>query len=1257
MNKWFKKFPYPGWLVTIIAMLTISTVAYQLEEKTFSHESLVADVQRDFNNKENDAFQMATKGMFDNILKHNETARLPSDFLFYILKDTTTFLWNTTVVDMPSDIRQHADEYLHGKLSKLKNGYYYLQAWPITKTNTGTTVYSAFTAIPIFYEYPLENQYFKSYFQASPKIPNTTAVLDQMEKGAYPVYKKDGTPAFFLKFHQAPEEYYVAGWFTWLLAILTCLCIIFWIHELTYGLGIKKQKPIYGFFILVPTTYIITFLLQRAEFPTGFQNSKIFSPELYSSSIGIKSFGTLMINVMLDSWCLAYLIAYVNLEQLKFAKNKIIDWTLRLGIVAFIVFYLHLYAIFAISKMERDSKISFEAGNYSSLNIYTFLGIFTVVVITINIMLLLSTANSLLHNVAKKKYFKFLILTSFVATLVFWVFRDAFNWFYCFYCFLFFLALCNMFLIDKYGFPLKKKRNQYDLKIASSGYVWFAILCSWATLEIFYFNFAKEMELRKVFAYKQEQKNVGNTTFNFIGIMDNLQEDSLVNGYFQDMYNPARKSNVTQYITHVYLNDYYKKFNIGVYFYDKNRKPILEEDTVDQTLLKYADSINKGTFNYGLVDVESIQDGDYIYWFLSPYLNAAETDTLGYIGFNIYADKRFRKGNLNPFFTVRRNPTDEQYYNNYSYAIYFNTHLWTQEGDIVFPSVLRDTINKGEIKFAENTLYSSSLLYRSSKDEIVKVVYTRNVITNIISLFSYVLAILLLLSAVIFLVRYLIFYPGKIWLIYRNFTLTIRSKVNMTILVTVFLSLFVVGFITLSFLATRYKETQRKSLQSLLMFYSQYISHSAEEGSIDFEAMQSNSYSTYSEFSYRMCRLAEEQGAEVNIYNLNGRLIASSQIELYKNGLLSRFMDRSMLLNLRNNSLYNSIKTEKLGNLSYQSLYAPIKNKYDKTVAYMNIPYYASGKELANEMSSVVVTLVNVYALVFFLSGLLALFISNSIIKSFHLLIEQFRNIRLHHNEHIHWPYRDEIALLVNEYNSMMRKVEIMASRLARTEREAAWRDIARQVAHEIKNPLTPMKLNIQYLQQAIANQRPDIEELALKVSDVLIEQIENLNIIATEFSSFAKMPDAVPEHLKLHESLSKLIELLEKDSKSKVELITPQDNLTVYMDKNYFIRVFTNLIQNAIQSIEKEDEGIITISYEQKEHNIVIAIEDNGSGIPKDLQDKLFQPYFTTKSSGTGLGLPMTKNLIENSEGSLWFETKENVGTKFYIRLPLGES
>jgi nitrogen fixation/metabolism regulation signal transduction histidine kinase len=213
---------------------------------------------------------------------------------------------------------------------------------------------------------------------------------------------------------------------------------------------------------------------------------------------------------------------------------------------------------------------------------------------------------------------------------------------------------------------------------------------------------------------------------------------------------------------------------------------------------------------------------------------------------------------------------------------------------------------------------------------------------------------------------------------------------------------------------------------------------------------------------------------------------------------------------------------------------------------------------------------------------------------------------------------------------------------------------MARQVAHEIKNPLTPMKLNIQYLQQAMKNDNPNIKELGERVSNSIIEQIDNLSYIASEFSNFAKMPEAKPEELEPGALLGKALELYANDEGLKVTIQKTEEKLLVMADHSQLLRVFTNLLENAKQAIPPERQGEIHVSLAREGNDLIISIADNGTGIDDEVSKRIFQPYFTTKSSGTGLGLAMTRKIIEFWKGEIWFETVVDKGTTFHIKLPL---
>ena len=353
----------------------------------------------------------------------------------------------------------------------------------------------------------------------------------------------------------------------------------------------------------------------------------------------------------------------------------------------------------------------------------------------------------------------------------------------------------------------------------------------------------------------------------------------------------------------------------------------------------------------------------------------------------------------------------------------------------------------------------------------------------------------------------------------------------------------------------------------------------------------------------------------------------------------------------RENSLV--IQNERIGRLSYLSCYFPLRTDEGETIGYLNVPFFSSEKELNFQISNILVALINLYAFIFLLSGALTVFITRWITKTLSVVINRFERLSLSKNELIDWPYDDEIGLLVKEYNKMVRKVEENAVLLAQNERETAWREMARQVAHEIKNPLTPMKLNIQYLQQALKTGYANIEELTAKVTESLIEQIDNLSYIASEFSNFAKMPEAKPEQVDLNELLERIGELYLNDD-IQVHIEKEQEQMIIYADRNQLLRMFTNIMENAVQSIPEERGGKIDIVARYDGNDAIISFSDNGRGIPDDVVEKIFQPYFTTKSSGTGLGLAMTKKIIEFWKGSIWFETKVDKGTTFFIRIPL---
>jgi len=257
-------------------------------------------------------------------------------------------------------------------------------------------------------------------------------------------------------------------------------------------------------------------------------------------------------------------------------------------------------------------------------------------------------------------------------------------------------------------------------------------------------------------------------------------------------------------------------------------------------------------------------------------------------------------------------------------------------------------------------------------------------------------------------------------------------------------------------------------------------------------------------------------------------------------------------------------------------------------------------------------------------------------------------------NEKIDWAGEDEIGHLVEEYNHMVDQMAIKADLLAKSERESAWREMAKQVAHEIKNPLTPMKLSVQYLLRSWNEKDPDWEDRLNRFSATLIQQIDTLSDIATAFSDFAKMPKSSNEKIELNETITHAIALYADYENLQINFKNTDNRYYIYADQQQLLRVFNNLIKNAIQAFELNQNGFIDIDVIEKEYQFEIHFRDNGSGIPEDKKALIFVPNFTTKTKGTGLGLAMVKNIIISMNGSIDFVSEVGKGTKFTIVLPM---
>ena len=530
---------------------------------------------------------------------------------------------------------------------------------------------------------------------------------------------------------------------------------------------------------------------------------------------------------------------------------------------------------------------------------------------------------------------------------------------------------------------------------------------------------------------------------------------------------------------------------------------------------------------------------------------------------------------------------------------------------------------------------------------------------RIITLFAFLFVLLLIVIVILILFNSIFKSLPDIFSFKFDKVMSIRTRIQMAVIALTFIFFLSIGAVTVQYFSDErgnYHEGRldRKG-KAILM-----------DTNIELEDYYNRNENTDFDYDRMLKRISTVHRMDVNIYNKSGMLINSSESDVFNKGIVSKSMDAMAFSALsRMKKLKYTQEEEKVGSLTYKAAYLPLKLSILKgndveteTVAYLGLPYYSKQRELRDDVNVFMGTLLNLYVFLLLIAGAVAIGITNSITRPIARIGEKLKEFKLgKRNEPLIWESKDELGDLIEEYNRLIKKVEESAEKLAHQEREGAWREMAKQVAHEIKNPLTPMKLSIQYLLHAYRSNPEDISPLLKRVSGTLIEQIDNLASIASEFSNFAKMPRADNQKLVVNDLVRSVFNFFNEGSEMiDLSLELPNIQIFVFADKNHLIQVLNNLIKNATQAIPDHRRGNIEVSLLQREQTAIIRVKDNGTGISEDKWNKVFVPNFTTKNSGTGLGLAISKNIIESVDGKIHFDSIVDVGTEFFVELPIVE-
>lgn len=405
-----------------------------------------------------------------------------------------------------------------------------------------------------------------------------------------------------------------------------------------------------------------------------------------------------------------------------------------------------------------------------------------------------------------------------------------------------------------------------------------------------------------------------------------------------------------------------------------------------------------------------------------------------------------------------------------------------------------------------------------------------------------------------------------------------------------------------------------------------------------------------------LATMSASLGMDVQFFDPAGKMEFTTQEELTHLGVLPSKMNPAALAFLKSNPQNERVEAEQSAGLPYSTQYRALQNVQGEILGYLAVPFLENNGNDGVEVSNFIGMLASLYVFLLLIAFGVTFVLARSITRPVSMLSEKVQELRLEDkNEPLAYAgdSEDEISQLIGQYNSMVQKLETSKTQLVKLEREGAWREMARQVAHDIKNPLTTMKLSMQQLERLSGSPEQAAAYLRKAITR-LIEQIDSLAQIASEFSMFANLDIKSKNDVVINEVVESVHDLFSEQKHVDLSLTLPDERFHILGDKNHLIRVFNNLVINAIQAIPSDRRGQIKVSLSRKDNLAIIQISDNGGGIPPEIRDRVFEPNFTTKTSGSGLGLAICKKIIEAHDGDIRFETRDNEGTDFFVEMPV---
>ena len=1137
---------------------------------------------------------------------------IEDEISFSIFKNGELYFWTDNVIRF-----EKSTDNKFPRLVKNSNCYSY-------QIRDSINDFEIYSSVILKYNYKIQNNYLINRFAKNFELPNDFDFSDKNSSGSYTIVNSKGDFAFAIKHNGEVPCVYTRIAIPIVCYILSFLFLIFYLYRIRFKF-IKRERSTISLFA-APIIVGLYLLMNYFQVPRSLFMLELFSPQFFAFTSFWPSLGEFLIFSFL---LLLWSSIFGNTFSLKFDAIKN-NKRLNFYFIVFLIFsaIYFVFVRFLIYSLVMNSSFSFSVYNVGDLSINTILGYLSLGFLLLSFLFVVFRIVYVFQKLlSARRFFLILFVTSFFIYLIFNVIINSDN------------ARFSVFfpLIVCIGYFLNQK---VFLKHQLSIIVLIVIACTlYAEFTVIQFVRLHENKIQKTMALNLSAEHDPNAELFLHDIDRDLKNDSILISYLDKPFELLEK-----YISKKYFGGYFRDYELQLTLCSQDQNLIIQPENLSRPCVTFFD--------------EMLQNDGAVLAGTNFYFMENSTGRITYIGkyefqnnvthlpVNLFIElnsKLLSEGIGFPELLLPKNSLGTRLRNNFSYAKYCNGDLVDRGGEYNYSlSSAAFDLSSGESDFREFDGIQH-FIYKPSSNNCIVVSRLKETFFDYLVSFPYIFVFFFALALPVY------FFSKRVALP-RNNKRSLQSRIQISIIGMVFILLLIIGLGTIIYIILQYRSNHKSDLLNKI-----------NSVSIDMEQIvgpiERLAPSDYEFLNYELTRISDIFQTDVNIYDLEGSLVATSRPEVYYNGLITNLMDNLSFEKMNFSSLPSFLHKESISEMNFLSAYVPLFNNSGKKIGYLNLPYFTHSNQFKKEITTFVIFFINIYLFLLFASILIAYFISAKITDPLRMIRENLRSIQLgKSSKPIEYKAEDEIGLLVSEYNLKVEELARNAELLARSERDLAWREMAKQIAHEIKNPLTPMKLNIQFLQRANPKTMDDYDEVVNRVTKTMIEQIDNLSAIATEFSNFAKIPKAHNERFNLAQKLTEIVDLYKYSGECKLNPdLVGFESIDIVADKEQFSRAMINLIKNAIQSIPDDGrEGVVKIELEGAKEAIIVKIIDNGRGIPDDFKERIFVPNFTTKSSGAGLGLAITKNIVESFNGEIWFTSEVEKGTIFYVKIPV---